>query len=106
MSRLPSEVKIPDSTTKRNGDIVTAIGLPDTNPGIAVLVLRKCNVRSMFRQFKGKPIIVLGGPPDSTTLFDKVEFFYLVGNLPVAVGQEILVLQDHNYTRPIFSECG
>src|SRR5258708_4859614 len=100
MSRLPSEVKIGDfaSTTQRNGDIITVVSLPDTNSGIP---LSKCNIRSIFRQFKGILVIVRSGPPDLTTLFDKVEFFYPVGN----PGQVLGGPQDHNYTTPIFGEC-
>src|SRR5258708_31585274 len=99
MNRLSSEVKILDfvTTIQRNQDIITPINLPDTNPGILVLVLGKCNVRSIFRQFKGKPIRKLGGPADLTTLFDKIEFFYLVGRPQVG--------RDHNYSRSIFGEC-
>src|SRR6266436_6025126 len=99
MNRLSSEVKILDfaATIQRNRDIITGISFPDTNPGILVLVLGKCNVRSIFRQFKG-PILKLGGPADLTTLFDKIEFLYLVGTFQVG--------RDHNYSRSIFGECG
>src|SRR5258705_12561644 len=78
MSRLPSEVKIADfvSTTQRNGDIITAISLPNANPGIVVLVLRKCYIRSIFRQFERIATIARGGPAYLTILFDKVKFFY------------------------------
>src|SRR5260221_8352363 len=105
MSRLPGEVKIADftHTTQRNRSIITAVSLPDTNPGIPVLVLSKCNVRSIFRQFKRIGVIMRGGPlaVDLTTLFDKIEFFHMVGNLVVGP-----VPRDHNYTTPIFGECG
>src|SRR6266436_4209426 len=101
MSRLPSEVKIPDfRTTQRNGGIIAAVSLPDTNPGTHVLVLSKCNIRSIFRQFKRIEVIAWGGPADRTVLFDKVEFFYMVGNLVVG-----LLRRDHNYTTLVFSEC-
>src|SRR5258707_13708294 len=102
MSRLPSEVKIADftRTTQRNGGIIAAVSLPDTNPGILVLVLSKCNVRSIFRQFKRIVVIVWGGPADRTVLFDEVEFFYTVGTLVVGP-----LRRDHNYTTLIFGEC-
>src|SRR5260221_4440826 len=108
MSRLPSEVKIADfpSTTQRNGDIITAISLPNANPGILVLVLRKCYIRSIFRQFERIAIIAGGGPAYLTIPFDKVKFFYTVGNFlwpaTEVVGE---VQRDHNYTKPIFGEC-
>src|SRR5258708_38426406 len=99
MNRLSSEVKILDfaTTIQRNRDIITAISLRNTNPGIPVLVLGKCNVRPIFRQFKG-PLLKLGGPTDLTTLFDKIEFFYLALAGPPG--------RDHNYSRSIFGECG
>src|SRR6266436_6944226 len=101
MSRLPSEVKIGDfaSTTQRNGEIITTVNLPDTNSGIP---LSKCNIRSIFRQLERILVIVRGGLPDLTTLFDKVEFFYPVGN---PLGQ-FPVPRNHNYTTPVFGECG
>src|SRR5258708_3573857 len=100
MNRLSSEVKIFDFVTRiqKNQDIITAINLPDTNPGTPILVLGKCNVRSIFRQFKATPNPKLGGTADPTTLFDKIEFFYLVGS--------IVIGRDHNYSRSIFGECG
>src|SRR5258708_25070440 len=104
MNLLSSEVKILDlTTTQRNGDIITAVSLPDTNPNIPVLVLRKCNVRSIFRQCKSMigPVIARDGPPDPTTLFDKVEFCY-----PMGVSEEVVGQRDHNYFRSIFGECG
>src|SRR5258707_14455801 len=99
MSLLLSEVKIGDFAiiTQRKGDIIAAVSLPDTNSGIS---LSKCNIRSIFRQFKRILVIVRSGPPDLTTLFDKVEFFYPVGN-----PGPVLVPQDHNYATPIFGEC-
>src|SRR5258708_4037088 len=103
MNRLSSEVKILDFaiTTERNGDMVTAVSLPDTNP--TVLVLRKCNVRSIFRQCKRIGVIAWGGPPDLTSLFDKVEFCYLIG---IRIEKQVARLRDHNYFRSIFGECG
>src|SRR5258708_37002944 len=100
MSRLPSEVKIADfpSTTQRNGDIVTAISPPNANPGILVLELRKCYIRSIFRQFERIAIIARGGPAYLTIPFDKVKFFYTEG--------KFWLHGDHNYTKPIFGECG
>src|SRR5258708_38586647 len=105
MNQLSSEVKILDFaiTAERNGDIVTAVSLPDTNP--TVLVLRKCNVRSIFRQCKRIGVIAWSGPPDLTSLFDKVEFCYLIGNR-VARENRVVRLRDHNYFRSIFGECG
>src|SRR6266436_6227690 len=102
MSRLPSEVKITDftRTTQRNGGIIAAVSPPDTNPGIHVLALSKCNIRSIFRQFKRIAVIVWSGPADRTVLFDKVEFFYMVGNLVVGP-----LRRDHNYTTLIFGKC-
>src|SRR5258708_38402980 len=102
MNRLSSEVKILDFaiTTERNGDIVTAVSLPDTN--LTVLVLRKCNVRSIFRQCKRIGVIAWGGLPVLTSLFDKVEFCYPIGNRAKRGAQ----LRDHNYFRSIFGECG
>src|SRR5260370_18894629 len=98
MSRLPSEVKVSDfpSPTQTNGEIITAVSPPDANPGIRVLVLSKCNIRSILRQFKGIVFIEHGGPADLTTLFDKVEFCYLAGIHPFATP----LLKDHTYTRP------
>src|SRR5258708_7740893 len=98
MNRLSSEVKILDCaiTTERNGDMVTVVSLPDTNP--TVLVLRKCDVRSIFRQCKRIEAIAWGGLPDLTSLFDQVEFCY-----PIGIGNR---LRDHNYFRSIFGECG
>src|SRR6266481_2879449 len=103
MSRLPSEVKIADfaRTTQRNGGIIAAVSLPDTNPGIHVLALSKCNIRSIVRQFKTRiEVIAWDGPADRAVLFDKVEFFYMVGNLAAR-----LLERDHNYTTLIFGEC-
>src|SRR6266436_5107502 len=83
MSRLPSEVKIEDfsRTTQRDGGIIAAVSLPDTNPGTHVLALSKCNIRSIFRQFKMIAVIAWDGPADRTVLFDKVDFFYMVGKI-------------------------
>src|SRR5258705_4310570 len=102
MNRLSGEVKIFDFaiTTERNGDMATAVSLPDTNP--TVLVLRKCNVRSIFRQCKRIGVIAWGGPPDLTSLFDKVEFCYPIGNREKLGAR----LRDYNYFRSIFGECG
>src|SRR5260370_21355706 len=106
MSRLSSKVKVSDlaNITQTNGDIFTAVGFPDTNLGILILMLSKCNIRSTFRQLKGKVVIIIrpasrGGPlaANLTTLFDKVKFFYLV---------VVVRASEHNYTRPIFGECG
>src|SRR5258705_4198404 len=99
MNRLSGEVKIFDFaiTTERNGAIVTAVSLPDTN--LTVLVLRKCNVRSIFRQCKRIGIIAWGGLPVLTSLFDKVEFCYPIGNR-AAIGNRAR-LRDHNYFRSI-----
>src|SRR5258707_11756025 len=98
MSRFPSEVKFVDfaSKTQRNGYIITAVSLADTNPGIPVLVLSECNIRAIFRQCKTTvQVIGQGGPVDLTILFDKIEFVHLVGNL--AKGPAPL-RPDHNYT--------
>src|SRR6266436_5102772 len=101
MSRLPSEVKIPDfRTTQRNGGIIAAVSLPDTNPCTPVLVLSKCNIRSIFRQFKRIEVIAWDGPADRTVLFDKVDFFYMVEDLMVGP-----LRRDHNYTTLIFGKC-
>src|SRR6266478_3130041 len=102
MSRLPSEVKITDfaRTTQRNGDIIAAASLPDTNPGTHVHVLSKCNIRSIFRQCKRIEVIPWGDPADRTILFDKVDFFYMVGNLVVGP-----LRRDHNYTTLIYGKC-
>src|SRR5260370_2371653 len=84
-------------TTQRNRDIITAVSVPDTNPGIPVLVLSKCNIRSIFRQFQRIAVIARGGPVGLTILFDKVKFSYLVGNV-------VPVRPYHNHTTPIFGE--
>src|SRR5260221_14624342 len=99
MSQFPSEIKIEDlaSTAQRNGDIIAAVSLPDTDPGFPVLQDSVCGIRSIFRQKKiavavavvvivpvtSFIVIVVIDQVDLTILFDKVESFYLPPTDPV-----------------------